>query len=97
MKTLIWILVTALLVCSTTVTAQETIYDKEGNVQGYIKRGEFETDRFELFDENWNRVGYIKQNRFQPDRYDVFDQNWNRTGYLEKTDGRWQRQDNERR
>lgn len=102
MKKLIWILVMiSSFVCFATVSAGEgaggAVYDKDGNRIGYMKPSEFNDGRFELYDEHWNRTGYIRRNRLEPDRYDIFDKNWERKGYLEKSDGQWERQDNDRR
>jgi hypothetical protein len=61
----------------------DTIYDKDWNVQGYIKPGQFVSDQYYLYDKDWNRKGYIKRNRFTG-RYEIYDEKWNRKGYLEQ-------------
>lgn len=57
------------------------IYDRNWNVQGYVRKGSF-SDIHYLYDENWQLKGYIKLNSFS-ERYEIYDKQWKKKAYVE--------------
>ena len=78
------VLIAIFLVCIVSVSGANAqtykIYDKDWNLQGYIRKGSF-ANWYYIYDKNWNRKGCIKWNGFS-ERYDIYDKDWSRQGYV---------------